>query len=138
MIGGQVLSSFCVNYLEFELLKEENPTKQSRLEIFLCKEIFEGRMIRIHNAFVQDEASTHSLKKKNGVSFSRRRVISQAIFEKSFMNRAIFGCTGSFDAYGNCHHPTPNLAITSTLALLTLIPSLEILWPRTMPSLTIK
>nr|GEU73093.1 hypothetical protein [Tanacetum cinerariifolium] len=36
---------------------EENPTKQSRLGIFLSKKIFEGGMIRIHNAFVQDEPS---------------------------------------------------------------------------------
>nr|GEY59410.1 reverse transcriptase domain-containing protein [Tanacetum cinerariifolium] len=40
---------------EFELLKEENPTEQSRLRIFLSKEIFEGGVIRIHNAFVHDE-----------------------------------------------------------------------------------
>nr|GEY98439.1 reverse transcriptase domain-containing protein [Tanacetum cinerariifolium] len=35
--------------------EEENPTEQSRLGIFLSKEIIEGRMIRIHNAFVHDE-----------------------------------------------------------------------------------
>nr|GFD28752.1 hypothetical protein [Tanacetum cinerariifolium] len=55
MIGGQVLSSFCVNHFECELLEEDNPTEQSRLGIFLSKEIFEGRMIRIHNAFIHDE-----------------------------------------------------------------------------------
>nr|GFA18496.1 hypothetical protein [Tanacetum cinerariifolium] len=38
---------------------EENPSKQSRLRIFLSKEIFEGGMIRIHNAFVQDEDHTY-------------------------------------------------------------------------------
>nr|GEV28565.1 hypothetical protein [Tanacetum cinerariifolium] len=37
---------------------EENPTEQSRLGIFLSKEIFEGGMIRIHNAFVHDEECT--------------------------------------------------------------------------------
>nr|GFA42664.1 hypothetical protein [Tanacetum cinerariifolium] len=36
-------------------LREENPTKKSCLGIFLSKEIFEGGMIRIHNAFVHDE-----------------------------------------------------------------------------------
>nr|GEZ87704.1 hypothetical protein [Tanacetum cinerariifolium] len=35
-----------------------NPTEQSRLEIFLSKEIFEGEMVRIYNAFVHDEDST--------------------------------------------------------------------------------
>nr|GEV31942.1 hypothetical protein [Tanacetum cinerariifolium] len=34
---------------------EENPSEQSRPGIFLSKEIFEGRVIRIHNAFVHDE-----------------------------------------------------------------------------------
>nr|GEW18568.1 hypothetical protein [Tanacetum cinerariifolium] len=36
-----------------------NPTDQSRLRIFLSKEIFEGEMIHIHNAFVQDEDHTY-------------------------------------------------------------------------------
>nr|GEU93436.1 hypothetical protein [Tanacetum cinerariifolium] len=39
--------------------KDENPSKQSRLGIFLSKEIFEGGMIRIHNAFVHDENHTY-------------------------------------------------------------------------------
>nr|GEY10691.1 hypothetical protein [Tanacetum cinerariifolium] len=34
---------------------EENPPEQSRLGIFFGKEIFEGGVIRIHNAFVHDE-----------------------------------------------------------------------------------
>ncbi|GJY75676.1 hypothetical protein Tco_0480792 [Tanacetum coccineum] len=55
MIGREILGSFCVNYFEFEFLKEENPPEQSRLGIFFSKEIFEGGVIRIHNAFVQDE-----------------------------------------------------------------------------------
>ncbi|GKF20577.1 hypothetical protein Tco_0069215, partial [Tanacetum coccineum] len=55
MIGHEILGSFCVNYFEFELLKEENPPDQSRIGIFFYKEIFEGGVIRIHNAFVQDE-----------------------------------------------------------------------------------
>nr|GEX44205.1 reverse transcriptase domain-containing protein [Tanacetum cinerariifolium] len=37
-----------------------NPTEQSRLRIFLSKEIFKGRMIRIHNAFVHDEDCTYN------------------------------------------------------------------------------
>ncbi|GJX24083.1 hypothetical protein Tco_0228528 [Tanacetum coccineum] len=56
MISREILGSFCVNYFEFELLKEENPPEQSRLGIFFSKQIFEGGVIRIHNAFVQDEA----------------------------------------------------------------------------------
>ncbi|GKG49380.1 hypothetical protein Tco_0515832, partial [Tanacetum coccineum] len=56
MIGHEILSSFCVNYFEFELLNEENPPEQSCLGVFFSKEeIFEGGVIRIHNAFVQDE-----------------------------------------------------------------------------------
>ncbi|GKD68658.1 hypothetical protein Tco_1322748, partial [Tanacetum coccineum] len=55
MISREILDSFCVNYFEFELLKEENPPEQSRLGIFFSKEIFEGGVIRIHNAFVKDE-----------------------------------------------------------------------------------
>nr|GEZ46995.1 reverse transcriptase domain-containing protein [Tanacetum cinerariifolium] len=39
--------------------REENPSEQSRLGIFLSKEIFEGEMIRIHNAFVHDEDYTY-------------------------------------------------------------------------------
>ncbi|GJZ33976.1 hypothetical protein Tco_0579412 [Tanacetum coccineum] len=54
MIGREILGSFCVNYFELELLKEENPPEQSSLGIFFTKEIFEGGVIRIHNAFVQD------------------------------------------------------------------------------------
>nr|GEU92566.1 hypothetical protein [Tanacetum cinerariifolium] len=38
---------------------EENPTEQYRLGIFLSKEIFEGGMICIHNAFVHDEDYTY-------------------------------------------------------------------------------
>nr|GEX40799.1 reverse transcriptase domain-containing protein [Tanacetum cinerariifolium] len=34
---------------------EENPSEQSRLGIFFSKEIFEGRVIHIHNDFVQEE-----------------------------------------------------------------------------------
>nr|GEV89659.1 reverse transcriptase domain-containing protein [Tanacetum cinerariifolium] len=34
---------------------EENPSEQSCLGIFFRKEIFEGGVIRIHNAFVHDE-----------------------------------------------------------------------------------
>nr|GEX80644.1 reverse transcriptase domain-containing protein [Tanacetum cinerariifolium] len=34
---------------------EENPPEQSRLGIIFSKEIFDGGVIRIHNAFVQDE-----------------------------------------------------------------------------------
>nr|GEZ36471.1 hypothetical protein [Tanacetum cinerariifolium] len=59
MIGGKILISFCINYFEFELLKEENPLEQSCLGIFLSKEIFEGGVIRIHNAFVHDEDYTY-------------------------------------------------------------------------------
>nr|GFB82128.1 hypothetical protein [Tanacetum cinerariifolium] len=44
--------------LDNEVLRM-NPTEQSRLRIFLSKEIFEGGMIRIHNAFVQDEDYTY-------------------------------------------------------------------------------
>ncbi|GKA25661.1 hypothetical protein Tco_0711770 [Tanacetum coccineum] len=43
--------------LRFELLKEQNPSEQSRLRIFLCKEILEGGMIRIHSAFVHDKTA---------------------------------------------------------------------------------
>ncbi|GJZ20994.1 hypothetical protein Tco_0558033 [Tanacetum coccineum] len=39
-----------------QLLKEQNPSEQSRLRIFLSKEILEGGMIRIHSAFVHDES----------------------------------------------------------------------------------
>nr|GEU99123.1 hypothetical protein [Tanacetum cinerariifolium] len=39
--------------------QEENPPEQSHLEIFFSKEIFEGGVIRIHNAFVQDEDRTY-------------------------------------------------------------------------------
>nr|GEW73376.1 hypothetical protein [Tanacetum cinerariifolium] len=35
--------------------QEENLTEQSLLGIFLSKEIFEGGMVRIHNAFVHDQ-----------------------------------------------------------------------------------
>nr|GEZ02545.1 hypothetical protein [Tanacetum cinerariifolium] len=34
---------------------EENPSEQSRLEIFFSKEIFEGGVICVHNDFVHDE-----------------------------------------------------------------------------------
>ncbi|GJY75162.1 hypothetical protein Tco_0480278 [Tanacetum coccineum] len=47
--------SFCVNYIKVELLKEQNPSEQSCLRIFLSKEIFEGGMIRINSAFVHNE-----------------------------------------------------------------------------------
>nr|GFB05751.1 ribonuclease H-like domain-containing protein [Tanacetum cinerariifolium] len=38
---------------------EENPPGQSRLGLFLSKEIFEGGVIRIHNAFIHDEDYTY-------------------------------------------------------------------------------
>nr|GEV90552.1 reverse transcriptase domain-containing protein [Tanacetum cinerariifolium] len=38
---------------------EENPPEHSRFGIFFSKEIFEGRVIHIHNAFVQDEDRTY-------------------------------------------------------------------------------
>ncbi|GJV44198.1 hypothetical protein Tco_1428734 [Tanacetum coccineum] len=55
MIGREILGSFCVNYFEFELLKEENPPEKSRLGIFFSKGIFEGgRVISLYTmAFVQ-------------------------------------------------------------------------------------
>ncbi|GKF44235.1 hypothetical protein Tco_0130787, partial [Tanacetum coccineum] len=57
MISREILGSFCVNYFEFELSKEENPPEQSRIGIFFSKEIFKGGVIRIHYAFVQDETA---------------------------------------------------------------------------------
>nr|GFA76589.1 hypothetical protein [Tanacetum cinerariifolium] len=99
MIGGQVLNSFCVNHFECKLLKEWNPTEQSRLGIFLSKEIFEGGMIRIHNAFVHDEDCTdskvdciaHELKGQISVGGNRDWSFSQFSFEcfKSF--NTLFG-----------------------------------------------
>nr|GFC57698.1 hypothetical protein [Tanacetum cinerariifolium] len=41
-------------------IQKKNPTEQSRLGIFLSKEIFEGGMIRIHNDFVHNEDCTYS------------------------------------------------------------------------------
>ncbi|GKD90936.1 hypothetical protein Tco_1366443 [Tanacetum coccineum] len=55
MIGREILGSFSVNYFEIELLKEENPPEQSRLGILFSKKIFEGGMVRMHDAFVHDE-----------------------------------------------------------------------------------
>nr|GEZ38085.1 hypothetical protein [Tanacetum cinerariifolium] len=40
-------------------LMEENPSEPSLLGIFLSKEIFKGEMIRIHNAFVDNEDHTY-------------------------------------------------------------------------------
>ncbi|GKF18354.1 hypothetical protein Tco_0063272, partial [Tanacetum coccineum] len=57
MIGCEIFGSFCVNYFESELLKEENPPEQSRLGIFFSKSIFYGGVIRIHYALVQDETA---------------------------------------------------------------------------------
>ncbi|GKA20502.1 hypothetical protein Tco_0700491 [Tanacetum coccineum] len=54
-ISPLVLSSFRVNYIKVELLKEQNPSEQSRLRIFLSEEILEGGMIRIYSAFVHDK-----------------------------------------------------------------------------------
>ncbi|GKB96013.1 hypothetical protein Tco_0982150 [Tanacetum coccineum] len=55
MIGREIFGSFCVNYFEFEILKEENPPEQSRLGIVFSKGIFEGgRVISLYTmAFVQ-------------------------------------------------------------------------------------
>ncbi|GKE76968.1 hypothetical protein Tco_1543088, partial [Tanacetum coccineum] len=55
MVGREILGSFRVNYFEFELLKDENPSEQSRFGIFFSKEVFDGGVIRIHYAFIQDE-----------------------------------------------------------------------------------
>nr|GEX97105.1 hypothetical protein [Tanacetum cinerariifolium] len=41
-----------------------NPSEQSRIGIFLSKEIFKGGVIRIHNAFVHDEVKENSKKDK--------------------------------------------------------------------------
>nr|GFA49712.1 hypothetical protein [Tanacetum cinerariifolium] len=78
---------------------EWNPTEQSRLGIFLSKEIFEGGMIRIHNAFVHDEDCTdskvaciaHELKGQISVRGNRDWSFSQFSFEcfKSF--NTLFG-----------------------------------------------
>ncbi|GJY32598.1 hypothetical protein Tco_0417067 [Tanacetum coccineum] len=57
MLKGPVLNSFRVNYIKVELLKEQNPSEQSRLRIFLSKEILKGGMIRIHSAFVHNETA---------------------------------------------------------------------------------
>nr|GEY46787.1 DNA-directed DNA polymerase [Tanacetum cinerariifolium] len=53
---------------------EENLMEQSRLGIFLSKEIFEGGVIRIHNAFVHDEAS-QDLTKSWASRFGAHRAI---------------------------------------------------------------
>ncbi|GJS32803.1 hypothetical protein Tco_0531185 [Tanacetum coccineum] len=57
MIGHVVLSSLLVVSITFKVdsLKEENPPEQSRLGVFLIKEVFKGGMIRIHYAFIHDE-----------------------------------------------------------------------------------
>ncbi|GKB22129.1 hypothetical protein Tco_0856052 [Tanacetum coccineum] len=52
-----LISAPSFNYIKVELLKEQNPSEQSRLRIFLCKEILEGGMIRIHSAFVHDKTA---------------------------------------------------------------------------------
>nr|GEY04459.1 hypothetical protein [Tanacetum cinerariifolium] len=52
---------------------EENPTKKSRLRIFLSKEISEGGMISIHNAFVQDEMSADVARGHDGNGGGGRR-----------------------------------------------------------------
>nr|GFB50376.1 hypothetical protein [Tanacetum cinerariifolium] len=44
-----------IYFLWVKHILDGNSPEQSRLEIFFSKEIFEGGMIRIHNAFVQDE-----------------------------------------------------------------------------------
>ncbi|GJR83490.1 hypothetical protein Tco_0154275 [Tanacetum coccineum] len=43
------------------LKEQEKPIEQSRLRIFLCKEILEGGMIRIHSAFVHDKVCNRFL-----------------------------------------------------------------------------
>ncbi|GJS33901.1 hypothetical protein Tco_0532283 [Tanacetum coccineum] len=45
------------NRTKIELLKEQNPSEQSRLRIFFSKEILEGRMISIHSAFVMNKTA---------------------------------------------------------------------------------
>ncbi|GKD13665.1 hypothetical protein Tco_1198072, partial [Tanacetum coccineum] len=55
MIDRVVLSSLRINYFKIEFLKEENLPEQSCLGVFLIKEVFKGRMIRIHYAFIDDE-----------------------------------------------------------------------------------
>ncbi|GJS82295.1 reverse transcriptase domain-containing protein [Tanacetum coccineum] len=57
MIGRVVLGSLRINYFKIKFLKEENPPEQSRLGVFLIKEVFKGGMIRIHYAFIHDEVS---------------------------------------------------------------------------------
>nr|GEX35357.1 hypothetical protein [Tanacetum cinerariifolium] len=50
---------------------EENPSEQSRLEIFFSKEIFKGGVIRIHNAFVHDEEENPSGQSRLEIFFSK-------------------------------------------------------------------
>nr|GEY49600.1 hypothetical protein [Tanacetum cinerariifolium] len=54
-VGERVIEGPKMIEVTNEKVAEENPSKKSRLGIFLSKEIFEGEMIRIHNAFVHDE-----------------------------------------------------------------------------------
>nr|GEU73474.1 hypothetical protein [Tanacetum cinerariifolium] len=49
----------CIDFKQEGVIPKENPSEQSRLGIFLVKEIFEGRVIRIHNAFVHDQDHTY-------------------------------------------------------------------------------
>ncbi|GJV11930.1 hypothetical protein Tco_1353471 [Tanacetum coccineum] len=84
------------------------------------------------------ELMSHGKKELNGASFTRSRVIGRATCEKSFMNLLLkpacprklrIGFT--FAGYGN-------FDIASIFPLSTSIPAPKTLWPRTIPSLTMK
>nr|GEV89304.1 hypothetical protein [Tanacetum cinerariifolium] len=64
---------------------EENPSEQSRLGIFLSKEIFKGGVIRIHNAFVHDK--DHSYNKVTCIAHKLKGEEEWGIFLKKTGHR---------------------------------------------------
>nr|GEV15830.1 hypothetical protein [Tanacetum cinerariifolium] len=73
--------------------KKENPPEQSRLGIFFSKEIFEGGLIHIHNAFVHDEGIF--LKKTGHRPGYLRKVLNESSIEASMIEKATDTLDGS-------------------------------------------
>ncbi|GKF06115.1 hypothetical protein Tco_0036783 [Tanacetum coccineum] len=85
MIGHEILSSFCVNYFECELMKEENPPEQSRLGIFLAKIYFRADL----NAFIGEDEQSILLKKLSHRSGNFGKILYEPSVETGMIEKTL-------------------------------------------------
>nr|GEZ80257.1 hypothetical protein [Tanacetum cinerariifolium] len=102
---------------------EENPSEQSPLGIFLSKEIFEGEMIRIHNAlFMMREEEWGIFLKKTG---HRPGYLRKLLYESSIEADMTKKATDTLDGSGMRVNSPSKISIKALLVLRKDLPRIR-------------